>query len=132
MTLLRVKGSSPARATATQELGISLANYSQRLVPTSGLPMRSNSTTLSPQSMSTNARPSGPKQRIESRNRIMKLVDADWKDITDLAQQLVRRAIPQPGCHRVSYFLDSLVQSVSLKISLRILFGVDCGPYFSS
>ena len=62
----------------------------------------------------------------------MKLVDADWKDITDLAQQLVRRAIAQPGCHSVSCFLDSLVQSVSLKISLRILLGIDGGPYFPS
>lgn len=62
--------------------------------------------------------------RTDAKERITKLGDADWKLIADLAQQLVRKGILQPSSCVARCFLDSLVQSVSLKISLHVLFGL--------
>ncbi|KAK3170847.1 hypothetical protein OEA41_002931 [Lepraria neglecta] len=52
------------------------------------------------------------------------LDDGRWKTIADLAKQLVG-SIPQPGSDVANIRLDSLGQSVTLKISLRVLFDRD-------
>ena len=53
------------------------------------------------------------------------LDDGRWKTIADLAKQLVGSAIPQPGSDVANVRLDSLGQSVTLKISLHVLFDRD-------
>ena len=53
------------------------------------------------------------------------LDDGRWKTIADLAKQLVGSAIPQSGSDVASIRLDSLGQSVTLKISLHVLFDRD-------
>ena len=53
------------------------------------------------------------------------LDDGRWKTIADLAKQLVCIAIPQPGSDIASIRLDSLGQSITLKISLHVLFDLD-------
>ena len=53
------------------------------------------------------------------------LDDGRLKTIADLAKQLVGIAIPQPGSDIASIRLDSLGQSVTLKISLHVLFDLD-------
>lgn len=53
------------------------------------------------------------------------LDDGTWKTIADLAEQLVGSAIPQPGGDIASIRLDSLGQSVTLKMTLHVLFDLD-------
>ncbi|KAL2057372.1 hypothetical protein ABVK25_002425 [Lepraria finkii] len=53
------------------------------------------------------------------------LDDGRWRTITDLAKQLVGTAIPQPASDVANMRLDSLGQSVLLKISLHVLFDRD-------
>ena len=53
------------------------------------------------------------------------LDDRTWKTIADLAKQLVGTAIPQPGSDIANIRLGSLGQSVTLKISLHVLFDLD-------
>ena len=55
------------------------------------------------------------------------LDDGRWKTIADLARQLVGTAIPQSGSDIAKMRLDSLAQSVTLKISLHVLF--DRNPF---
>ena len=53
------------------------------------------------------------------------LDNGTWKTIADLAKQLVGTAIPQPGSDIANIRLDSLEQSVTLKISLHVMFDLD-------
>ena len=53
------------------------------------------------------------------------LDDGRFEIIADLAKQLVGTAIPQPESGIASIRLDSLGQSVTLKISLHVLFDLD-------
>jgi len=53
------------------------------------------------------------------------LEDGKWKTIANLAKQLVGEAIPQPGNDIANMRLDSLRQSITLKISLHVLFDID-------
>ena len=62
--------------------------------------------------------------RTDAKERIT-LDDGRWKTIADLAKQLVGAAIPQPGSDIASIRLDSLGQSITLKISLHVLFDLD-------
>lgn len=55
----------------------------------------------------------------------MTLDDGRWKNIANLAKRLVGTAVPQPGSDIASIRLDSLGQSVTLKISLHVLFDLD-------
>ena len=53
------------------------------------------------------------------------LDDGRWKTIADLARRLVGEAISQPGSDVINISLDSLGQSITLKISLHVLFDLD-------
>ena len=53
------------------------------------------------------------------------LDDGRWKAIADLARQVVGEAISQPGSDVANVRLDCLGQSVTLKISLHVLFDFD-------
>ncbi|MCJ1458325.1 hypothetical protein MMC28_008696 [Mycoblastus sanguinarius] len=56
----------------------------------------------------------------------IKLSDANWKRVAELAQQLIGTTlVGHDGKNQLGIRLDNLVQSISLKISLHVLFHPD-------
>lgn len=53
----------------------------------------------------------------------IKMEDSDWKRIAGFAQQFVLESVANPSQYYLDINLDSLVQCISLRLALHVLFG---------